>query len=139
MTVVAAPAGSLMTRVMQGQTAVTRLADGQTFREAVDRLVDAVRDSGYMPVVPASERAAALLGGAMHADSSVRQATVDSEGRLPNKVLVIEAAAVSGLELRRTIEFARSAGADWIAEWIWRADGERLTTSADASQIAGIL
>lgn len=114
------PAGSLLGRVMRAQSRMVALDEHAAFVAAVDALVDAVHHQGWPVLSAASREAERLIGAAMLTDRSIRR--LETSTGSAEKVMVVEAVAVSGLQVQRAVESLRAAGAGWVAAWVWDLD-----------------
>lgn len=127
---------SLMELVLQGHNHQRAFSAPDVFAEAVQHLKTAVHDAGTPALLPADADAAALIGGAIIAGrGDIIQAHPDSDGRLPDKVLVVGATVVSGKHVHDKVVAARALGAAWVGTWLWRAPAQ-LDADALAADLA---
>jgi orotate phosphoribosyltransferase len=110
------PADSRAHAVLQGQKCLMTLRTATGLRGAAASIEEAAQASGCFDVAAASGAAQSAIAAAiLLSDGAVRcvdEADV-AAGRV-DKVLVVEAVAISGLKVRRTVEALRGAGAAWV-------------------------
>lgn len=102
-------------RLVQAERVERDLTTSEGLREAARRLREATERAGCRNVVAASQRAESVLAAASMLDDqlnvvdehAVREGAVD-------KVLVVEAVAVTGMFAQQRVHAMREAGASWI-------------------------
>ncbi|GAA2080113.1 hypothetical protein GCM10009821_20480 [Aeromicrobium halocynthiae] len=117
MTIACSAAGVDFTRRLVAAEQVERqLNTPGDLRAAATRLVEATERIGCRNVLGASDRANLVLAGAAMLDPQVNMVDekVLREGAV-DKVVVVEAVAVTGMFIRDCVKAAREAGAIWVA------------------------
>ena len=118
------PDAGLADRVVRGQQDLHRMRTSKGLREAADRLAEYADQLGCRDVYPASTGASAIASVAVALNDTLRTVTLGEIAREHiDKVLVVEAVAVSGLKVRRAVLAVREAGAHWVSALILREYG----------------
>ena len=109
------PPHSLAGRVVEGQGHLRYLATPDGLRDAAQRIADAATSLGCSNVVSVSQNAAGPLAAATLLNPDLQLVSTDHlwAGEV-DKVLLVEAVAVSGLQARAAVERAIDAGATWV-------------------------
>lgn len=112
------PADSLAAAVLRAESAALSLRDLPTLREAARALVEAVSAIGCYQVVGASQAAESLVTAA----ALLSEGSVSSSDRLysnSDKVVVVDAATVTGSAARACASYLRANGATWVGAVIY--------------------
>lgn len=115
-TAVSPPVDTMADRVVLGMGYIHELEDPDALRDASSLVRQAVLGTGARHVMPGSRHSESLVTATvLFSDGKIERA---SDRRIRDgdidKVVVVEASAVTGYLVRRTVESIRSAGADWV-------------------------
>jgi hypothetical protein len=112
-------AGTIAGAVLRAQPVLQDLRLLTGLREAAEALAAACASSGSPTLVAASPEGAALVGAAVAlGGGQVQSASI--AGAAIGKAMVVDAVAVSGLAVRRSVDALRAAGADWVGVFVWK-------------------
>lgn len=121
------PGPGLVDHVIEGQEYLRQIRTSSGLRAAADELAEQADRLGCRDLFPASAAADAVAAVAVALHQSLRVVTVGQIAREHvDKVVVVEAAAVSGLKVRRAVEAVRGAGAQWVSALVLREFGADL-------------
>lgn len=102
-------------RLVQAEQVERELTTSTGLREAAGRLREATERAGCLNVIAASQRAESVLAAAAILDDHLnvvdQQAVMDG---VVDKVLVVEAVAVTGMFAQQRVHAMREAGASWV-------------------------
>ena len=108
--------GELADRVIAGQRLVTDMRTSAGLRHGAATLTECVERLGCRDLFPASTDAHTLAAVAVAMNESLRVVTLaDITGAHIDKVVVVEAVAISGIKVRRAVDAVRRAGASWVS------------------------
>lgn len=125
------PTGAgLADRVIAGQRYLAEMRTSAGLRASAAELADRVDRLGCRVLFPASSHADTVLAVAVALNDALRIVTLaEITAERIDKVVVVEAVAVSGMKVRRAVEAVRQAGAHWVAAAILKdLDGDKDTT-----------
>jgi orotate phosphoribosyltransferase len=115
------PAAGLADRVIEGQTYLREIRTSSGLRKAAAELAEHADRLGCRDLFPASAAADAVAAVAVALHESLRVLTLGQiTGEHIDKIVVVEAAAVSGLKVRRAVDAVRAAGAHWVSALVLR-------------------
>lgn len=106
----------LADRVLEGQRYIAEMRTSAGLRGAATELAERAEQLGCRELFPASSHADAIVAVAVALNESLQVVTLRqiAEGH-HDKVVVVEAVAVSGLKVRRAVDAVRGAGAHWVS------------------------
>lgn len=111
------PTGAgLADRVIEGQRYIAAMRTSAGLRASAAELAECVDQLGCRDLYSASSHADAVAAVAVALNEGLRVITLGqiTDDRI-DKVVVVEAVAVSGMKVRRAVEAVREAGAHWVA------------------------
>jgi hypothetical protein len=120
----------LAERVIEGQRYIAATRTSAGLRASAAELDQAVDQLGCLDLFPASPHADAVAAVAVALNESLRVVTlaeITIEGI--DKVVVVEAVAVSGIKVRRAVHAVRQAGAHWVGAAVLKDLGGEQTTN----------
>lgn len=124
------PADSLAAGVIRAQASARNLRDLGSLREAASALVEAASSIGCYELVAANAAAEPLAtAAALLSDGAVKLG--DKQESHPHKVLIVDAATVTGNVTRACAADLRARGANWVGVVIYdrvRPDLDELET-----------
>lgn len=126
-TVTDARPSSVADSVLLAQRYLRTLHDSAGLLEAGQRVATAAHAMGCLTLVAASADARAVVAAATLVDQSLESRR--GTDRL-DKVVVVEAAAITGYHVRRAVQRARDAGAQWVGVVVLHAGGDAALASS---------
>jgi hypothetical protein len=106
----------LADRVIEGQRYIVEMRTSAGLRRGAAELAEQVDQLGCRDLYPASSHSAAVAAVAVALDQSLRVVSLAQiADEHVDKVVIVEAVAISGLKVRRAVLAVREAGAEWVS------------------------